>query len=204
MIRGTGRARRTAAPRDTGARYIQSAFSPQEEPLRRPTPSAAFVALAACGVLVGACRKQAVASESDPAATTRVPSEAPSQGEPQAAVPTPEDLYAACERRVEEPQDAGECSTDEDCGTGGASQEVCTTTAAVADLVTTAERRMCFTILDSCGCHEGRCTWTLKDALPAGTSLPQRPGMLPPTGGLPQSGGMLPPTGAPESDDGDE
>jgi eight-cysteine-cluster-containing protein len=110
--------------------------------------------------------------------------------------PTPAALYAACEERVEGPQAADECSVDADCAAGGASGEICTTTEAVGELISTAEKRMCFAVLDTCGCTGGRCTWTLLDALPVGTVFPQVPGALPSSGGmLPQTGGALPQSG---------
>lgn len=44
--------------------------------------------------------------------------------------------------------------------------EICTTTLAAADLISTAELRPCFRVLDTCSCQEGVCSWTLKDTLP--------------------------------------
>lgn len=78
---------------------------------------------------------------------------------------TPEGFYAMCEGRVEGPSEAGECSTDADCGTTGCSGEVCVATAN-ADLTTTCELAPCFQVLDTCGCREGRCSWSLKPTLP--------------------------------------
>lgn len=115
---------------------------------------------------------------------------------------TPQSLYDACVDRIEKPQADAECTTDEDCAAGGASGEVCTTTAAAADLMTSAEVRDCFAVLDACTCTEGTCTWTLKDAVPQGSGRKGKgkgkaklnsgsPTMLPPT----TSGGEPPTTG---------
>ncbi|MBW2255419.1 MAG: eight-cysteine-cluster domain-containing protein, partial [Deltaproteobacteria bacterium] len=63
----------------------------------------------------------------------------------------------------------GECNSDADCASTGCGREVCTT--ATADVMTTCEIRQCFSILDSCGCVKGRCTWSLKDEVPAMKTL---------------------------------
>ncbi|MFT4626120.1 MAG: eight-cysteine-cluster-containing protein [Myxococcota bacterium] len=118
------------------------------------------------------------------------PEPAPAPAPEPAPKATPQSLYEECGDRVEKPQAADECTTDDDCAKGGASLEVCTTTAGAADLMTTAEVKACFAVLDACGCHEGQCTWTLKDEVPAGGGNRRRgkakpngkPGMLPPTG----------------------
>lgn len=85
---------------------------------------------------------------------------------------TPADLYAECEARVEGQQQAGECTTDADCSRAGCSQEVCVTSAAAADVMTTCEIKPCFQVLDSCGCHDGVCSWTLKTEVPRGPKIP--------------------------------
>lgn len=106
--------------------------------------------------------------------------------EPEVEKPTPASLYAECEQRVERPQAEGECEKDEDCKTAGCGNEVCSTVAGAAEVMTTCEDKLCFKVLDTCGCHEGQCTWTLKDEIPEmkaikpGTQLP--PTRLPPTG----------------------
>lgn len=78
------------------------------------------------------------------------------------AIFAPRALYAACRDRVELPEAAGECSVDADCVRAGCGGDVCVTTQAAKDLVTTCDVPDCASVLDSCGCHEGLCTWTLK------------------------------------------
>lgn len=124
------------------------------------------------------------------------PTPTPTPPEPatDAGTVTPMSLYEECKGRVEGPQAEGECTTDADCGKAGCSQEVCTTTAKAADLNTSCEKKPCFTVLEACGCHEGQCTWTLKDEVPAmEVAPPPVPG-----GSLPPSN-RLPPT-APKGD----
>ena len=86
--------------------------------------------------------------------------------EPQPAEVTPQSLYEECRDRVENPQADEECSSDADCKAPGCGSEVCTTAVAAADIMTTCEDKPCFEVLDTCGCHEGQCTWTLKAELP--------------------------------------
>lgn len=86
---------------------------------------------------------------------------------------TPAELYAQCHDRVEMPQADGECTTDADCTRAGCGAEVCTAVASAEGLMSTCEDRICFHVLDACGCHEGRCTWTLKD------EVPKPPGLVP-------------------------
>lgn len=88
---------------------------------------------------------------------------------------TPASLYAECKDRVEQPQTEGECTKDEDCATGGCGQEVCTTAVAAAELMTTCEARLCFQVLDTCGCNDGVCSWSLKDEIPQGADLKPAP-----------------------------
>jgi eight-cysteine-cluster-containing protein len=80
--------------------------------------------------------------------------------------PTPGLLYERCRDRVEQPEADGECTNDADCASSGCGSEVCTTAAAATDLMTTCEIRQCFSVLDSCGCVKGRCTWSLKTEVP--------------------------------------
>ena len=104
---------------------------------------------------------------------------------------TPQSLYEECRERIENPQTEGECQTDADCKTAGCGGEVCTTVAEAANVMTTCEDRLCFSVLDACGCHEGQCTWTLKDQVPEGKVLVPAPGGGQPGNALPPS---LPPT----------
>ncbi len=73
----------------------------------------------------------------------------------------PKVLYADCKERVEGPEADGECTADADCTRAGCAQEVCLPAAQAAELMTTCEDKLCYQALDACGCHEGRCTWTL-------------------------------------------
>lgn len=68
-----------------------------------------------------------------------------------------------CLRRTEMPQAAFECRFDDECGTGGCSGEVCTTADVATEIITTCEYLPCFARLHECGCHMGRCTWTLDE-----------------------------------------
>lgn len=77
----------------------------------------------------------------------------------------PESLYETCKVRVEGLSEAGECTTDADCVSVGCSSEVCVSTATAASgLNTTCEVLPCFSVLDSCGCIEGTCSWALKES----------------------------------------
>jgi eight-cysteine-cluster-containing protein len=94
--------------------------------------------------------------------------EAPPVGQPPELPvdqPTPQMLYDHCHDRLEGPEVDGECSTDADCGTAGCSQEVCVPVSKKGDIITTCEILPCFGAKDACGCHEGRCTWSLKEQL---------------------------------------
>lgn len=75
---------------------------------------------------------------------------------------TPRTIYEACRERVEGPEAAGECATDADCAKAGCSGEVCVTAATAADLTTTCDVLDCFRVLDTCGCVEGVCSWSVK------------------------------------------
>lgn len=98
------------------------------------------------------------------------PPEPPAEKAPPPApaldLPSPEKLYAMCEERVEQPQADGECTSDDDCTRSGCSGEVCTTVAGAEGMNTTCEGKLCFQVLDTCGCVEGQCRWSLLDALP--------------------------------------
>lgn len=78
--------------------------------------------------------------------------------------PSPEELYETCKDRVEQPEQDGECTTDDECARSGCGREVCTTLTAAREIMTTCEKRMCFDALDQCGCNDGRCSWSLKAA----------------------------------------
>ncbi len=120
------------------------------------------------------------------------PAPEPAPTEPDPAAATPQALYEECRERVENPQAESECQTDADCKAAGCSNEVCTTVAEAANIMTSCDVQPCFRVLDACGCHEGQCTWTLKAEVPAeapaadpdapkpGNSLPSS---LPPTKG---------------------
>jgi eight-cysteine-cluster-containing protein len=107
-------------------------------------------------------------SEPAPKAAQGVPTPASKALTPAPArvAPTPQDLYAQCEGRVEGTEVDGECVSDDDCASAGCGGEVCTTAAAAAGLTTTCEARLCFQVLDRCGCSEGRCRWSLTEAAP--------------------------------------
>ncbi len=98
------------------------------------------------------------------AAPTPAPEPEPEAEAPEK--PTPQGLYDECKERVEGRQKEGECTTDADCKTAGCGSEVCTTVADAAEVMTTCEGKLCFKILDTCGCHEGMCSWTIKDEMP--------------------------------------
>ena len=87
--------------------------------------------------------------------------------------PTPQMLYDQCHDRLEGAEVDGECAVDADCGTAGCSQEVCVPASKTGDIITTCEIRPCFSAKDACGCHEGRCTWSLKEQLES--ALPRLP-----------------------------
>lgn len=70
--------------------------------------------------------------------------------------------YAACEARLEQPESAGECTSDDDCAPAGCSGERCITRVAAKDLMGTCEVLPCFEVVDTCGCDAGTCRWTLK------------------------------------------
>lgn len=86
--------------------------------------------------------------------------------------PTPESLYGQCRARVEGVEAPGECTVDADCAKAGCSQEVCLPAAKAPDVMSTCEILPCFRALETCGCHDGVCSWTLKPALPGPGPLP--------------------------------
>ena len=147
-----------------------------------------IVLLAGCGAKSSATPEPAPTEEPAPAPAP-APEVKPAEPEATADAPTPESLYAECQQRVEGKQAEGECEKDEDCKTAGCGQEVCVTVANATDVMTTCEAKPCFTVLDSCGCNEGQCTWSLKDEIPAqdGLKAPEGspdkllPNRLPPT-----------------------
>lgn len=92
------------------------------------------------------------------------------------------ELYAECKERVEGREVDGECTTDEDCVAAGCSTEVCMTKANAEGFTTTCDAQPCFEALDTCGCVEGRCSWSVKPDAPA-TDAP--PAGDPPAGDAP-------------------
>jgi eight-cysteine-cluster-containing protein len=121
-----------------------------------------------------------------PAQGDAVPTSAPADGtapdpnapvaDPNAPVPTPAEVYASCRARVEGEETPGECATDADCSPAGCSQEVCGPARSAGSVTTTCEILPCFSVLDTCGCHAGVCTWTIKAG---GPPLRRRPGADP-------------------------
>lgn len=138
-------------------------------------PAAILALLVACG---GNGKKEH-SREAPVPASASAPAPAPA---PAASV-TPQDLYEKCRDRMESPEEAGECKVDADCAHAGCNQEVCTTVAKSKEWSTACDQQPCFQVADVCGCHDGKCTWTLKSEVPAGASLGNRlPPSLPPTG----------------------
>jgi len=146
-----------------------------------------LVLLTGCGNKSTAAPDPAPTEEPAPAPDPEpAPEPAP---EPEAEV-TPASLYAECEGRVEGKTAEGECEKDEDCGTAGCGNEVCVTTLNAKDVMSTCDNKRCYDVLDTCGCHEGQCTWTLTEEVPEAkdikgpkTELPKTklPTKLPPT-----------------------
>lgn len=147
-------------------------------------------------VLLSAAVAAAVAGGCNPKNSTPepVPEPTPAPVPEPVHVPTVKELYTECMERVENPQADAECKTDADCGTAGCGKEVCTTTAEVANINTTCEDKLCFKILDVCGCHEGHCTWTTKAEVPEGQIPTTNGSALPPSlpGMTPKPDGMQP------------
>ncbi|MEN0062484.1 MAG: eight-cysteine-cluster domain-containing protein [Myxococcota bacterium] len=118
--------------------------------------------------LLWACSAKPSAPEA-PAEAPEAPAPAPVPepvAAPEPAPMSPEALYASCEVRVEQPQSAGECTTDADCQRSGCSSEVCTSAKMAGEVMTTCEIQPCFAVLDACGCHDGQCTWTVAEPNP--------------------------------------
>lgn len=117
----------------------------------------------------GPARGEAV-GEPNPVEAAEPPSDA---GDAVAAAGlAPAALYERCRDRVEGREVAGECASDADCMATGCSGEVCVTKETAAGMMTTCEILPCFGVLDACGCVEGRCTWSVKDAGGAGRPIP--------------------------------
>jgi eight-cysteine-cluster-containing protein len=74
---------------------------------------------------------------------------------------SPEELYKSCEPRVEGPSTPNECTKDSDCASTGCSNEVCMLATKAAEIMTTCDIQICFSVLSSCGCKEGLCSWTI-------------------------------------------
>lgn len=120
--------------------------------------SAAYLAvLLACAGVRGAAEPTPAEAPRTAAVETVIPVEAA------ATAPTATNLYEGCRARVEGVEAAGECATDADCARTGCSGEVCVAAANAGEVMTTCEVLPCFAALDACGCHEGVCSWTLKE-----------------------------------------
>ena len=60
----------------------------------------------------------------------------------------------------ESPEVPGECSTSDDCISGGCSGEVCTAVSSVEEgWATACEWLACYENLDECACEAGVCRW---------------------------------------------
>lgn len=131
----------------------------------------------------GAAEQEAPDGENDGAADGEDPNEDGEKPDAETEKPTPQSLYEECFDRVEGRQAEGECTTDEDCVPVGCSKETCVTKAVAEEgAMSTCEDRLCFKVLDTCGCNEGQCSWSLKAEVPemvAPAKLP--PTRLPPT-----------------------
>ena len=77
-------------------------------------------------------------------------------------------LIAGCGTQAEQPkppvlphENATECASDADCGTGGCSGQVCTAASEAAGVITTCEYRPEYDCLKltGCGCINGECVW---------------------------------------------
>lgn len=153
---------------------MPAAWTDFSRPLHVRGPRATRRVVAPCLLLLALAASAACSSAAPPAASPDPgpqPAAEPPAADPPLAPPsdpTPpasaDTLDAQCRARVEGPEQDGECTTDADCGTGGCSGEVCAPSAALEGLMTTCEVQPCFERLDRCGCHDGRCTWTLKPA----------------------------------------
>lgn len=154
-----------------------------------------LIVLIACGNKNNTPTPPEEGTPADGAADAGTPAPAPEPVPEPAptAPPTPQSLYEECKERVESRNQApGECKADADCKTAGCGAETCTTAADAANIMSTCEDKLCFKVLDTCGCHEGMCTWTLKaevPALPMTPPAPLPPNRLPPTPPPPAGGG---------------
>jgi eight-cysteine-cluster-containing protein len=74
----------------------------------------------------------------------------------------PPDVGGCTEARVEFPESANECETDDDCLGQGCGGEVCAAAPTDSDpgLVSTCEYHACFDKLGDCGCVDNRCRWS--------------------------------------------
>jgi eight-cysteine-cluster-containing protein len=134
----------------------------------------AVLFLAACG---GNGKKDRP-KDADRPTPTAAPDPAPAPQAAPAPSASPEALYEGCKDRMENPQEAGECKADTDCAAAGCNHEVCTTVAKSKEWNTACDQQPCFKVADTCGCHDGLCTWTLKKEAPAPSGLGNK---LPPT-----------------------
>jgi len=115
------------------------------------------------------CAKDAATSQDVPVETAAPVETVASASEEK----TPRALYDECHDRVESPEAPSECSADSDCTRTGCGSEVCTTVAAAKEVMSTCEVLPCFSVLESCGCNEGTCQWTLKSEVPARKLIPK-------------------------------
>lgn len=125
---------------------------------------AAWMSVVACAGPHGAAEPVPVVTEPAASAAPADASSGPTASrtaEAASSGPTPQALYAQCSGRVEGVSAAGECASDADCTRAGCSGEVCVATANKATAVTTCEILPCFDVLQSCGCVDGMCAWTV-------------------------------------------
>lgn len=120
--------------------------------------------------LIAGCTSSHTPEPAEPVANVEPPEQVGAAPVPSdssdVAAPTPASLYGLCRARVEGPEAPAECTTDAECGRTGCSQEVCAPIAKAGDVMTTCEILPCFRALDTCGCQEGVCSWSLKTELP--------------------------------------
>jgi eight-cysteine-cluster-containing protein len=123
-------------------------------------------------VTEGAPADPGVPTSLDGMADGGTPGGAPGGG----AARSPREAYEGCRDRVEGEDTPGECATDADCAPAGCGHEMCIPAARAGDVMSTCEVLPCFAVLDTCGCHAGVCTWTVKAELPplAHPPLPAR------------------------------
>ncbi len=134
-----------------------------------------LLSIVALVFVLGACGRRPTPPPEPPSGAPDLGAIAPTP--PVAAAPagSPVELAASCEARTEQPEVAGECTTDADCARAGCSSEVCTAAASAGDVMTTCEVQPCFSVLDTCGCVEGRCRWSIRDTLPEPALPPLAP-----------------------------